>query len=43
MRKALSVTGRAIGFTGKLVVTGIILAVSFVMNCIGALIGAVTD
>ncbi len=43
MRKALAITGKAIGVTGRVLLAAALLVGTFVMNCIGALICAITS
>lgn len=41
MRKAMAITGKAVGTTGKILLAGALLMGTFVVNCIGALICAI--
>lgn len=41
MRKALFITGKAVGTASKALLAGAIIAMTFVMNCIDALICAI--
>lgn len=43
MKKALVFTGRAISAMGKVLLAGVILIGTFLMNCIGVLICAITN